>query len=66
MQVWLNDSPLDLPHALTLDEVLKQWADVGSTFAVAVNHIFIPKASHTQTMLQAGDRIDIVTPMQGG
>lgn len=66
MQVWLNDSPVDLLHALTLEEALKQWPDLGSTFAVAINHVFIPKNNHAQTMIQAGDRIDIVTPMQGG
>ncbi|MEM8582557.1 MAG: sulfur carrier protein ThiS [Pseudomonadota bacterium] len=34
--------------------------------ATAVNEAFIPKASRADTPLKAGDRVEILAPMQGG
>ncbi len=35
-------------------------------FAVAVNEAFIPKASYHNVELKDGDKVELVTPMQGG
>lgn len=66
MQIWLNDVPMDLPSTMTLEQALETFSYGHSTFAVAINHIFIPKQEHPNTMINPGDRIDIVVPMQGG
>lgn len=66
MQIWLNDLTLEVNDSLTLDQVLALHTEPGSTFAVAVNQVFIPKQAHSSTVLQPGDRLDLVTPMQGG
>lgn len=66
MQVQVNDTPHTLDENTTLVDALKQWGYTGAEFAVAVNMTFIPKSAHAQTTLNAGDTIDIVTPMQGG
>lgn len=35
-------------------------------FAVSVNTIFIPKARYAETVLNEGDKIEIVRPVVGG
>ena len=47
---------------LALLERRKQAAGV----AVAVNGEFVPKSQHSTRLLQNGDEVDIVAPMQGG
>lgn len=34
--------------------------------AIAINKIFIPRSQYKTTVLQQGDQLEIVTPMQGG
>jgi sulfur carrier protein len=36
------------------------------TFAAAVNTSFIPRHQYAHTVIQPGDHIEIVMPMQGG
>lgn len=52
-------------HQQTLSELLciRQPA---KPFAVAINTVFIPKGCYQETVLQEGDRIDIVSPVVGG
>jgi sulfur carrier protein len=66
MKVWLNDEPVDLPESLNLKAAIEHWAYAGTTFAVAINHQFIPQSHYEHTFIQPGDRLDFVTPMQGG
>ncbi len=49
-----------------LQELLKILHKDGLHFAVAVNEIFISKADYFKTLLNNGDKIEIVQPMQGG
>lgn len=37
-----------------------------NTYAVAINMQFVPKANYASTMLQDGDVIELLAPMQGG
>jgi len=66
MQVYLNDLPVDLPDNLVIAEALAHWEHIRGTFAVAVNNSFVPTGAYQSTPLNQGDRIDIITPMQGG
>ncbi len=34
--------------------------------ATALNGAFVPKAARAQTVLQDGDRLEVLAPMQGG
>ena len=38
----------------------------GTHFAIAVNYDVLPKSRWAETMLKAGDEIEIITPRQGG
>jgi len=64
--VTLNGKQTEITHSHCLDEFLKQHGYAEQTIAVAINQQFIPKHRYTNTHLQSGDRIEIVSPMQGG
>lgn len=35
-------------------------------FAIAINNQFIPRTAYSTTLLDEGDRVDVIVPMQGG
>jgi sulfur carrier protein len=52
-------------HCDTLDALLKH-LDPSPPFAIAVNGAFLPAHLREQTFLNAGDRIELLSPIQGG
>ncbi len=38
----------------------------GTHFAIALNYDVVPKSRWAETLLKAGDEIEIITPRQGG
>jgi sulfur carrier protein len=38
----------------------------GTHFAIALNYDVVPKSLWAETLLNAGDEIEIITPRQGG
>ena len=67
--ILVNGETRPLPHpGVTLEQFLKTM-DVGaqtSGVAVAVNDEVVRKQDWAATMLEAGDRVEIVTAKQGG
>ena len=54
-------------QAATLHGLLQERGyDLKSAFACAVNRDFVPRPQWPARNLQAGDRIDVVTPITGG
>lgn len=49
-----------------LDRVLADLGYQGRSVAVAVNATFVPRAAWTERIIKAGDRLDVVAPIQGG
>lgn len=70
IELWLNNEKCALTHNTTLSDALTEWKNsgliCGNAFAIAINTLFIPRSSYTDTVLANGDRIDLVVPMQGG
>ena len=66
MIIFVNDQPLSLIASCTLQEMLEQKNKSTAHIAVAINQQFIPQIRFSSTILQEGDRIDLITPMQGG
>ncbi len=52
--------------ARSLAEVLEELDYGGLAIATAVNGTFVPAAARAGTLLQDGDRIEVLAPMQGG
>jgi sulfur carrier protein len=52
--------------AATLAELLIEADFAGTRVATAVNGAFVPEKARSETKLVAGDKIEILTPRQGG
>lgn len=65
MDIEINQRPAQAPQGSTLAELL---SSQGFTppYAVAINTRFVPRSAYAQTHLQAGDRIEVITPVTGG
>ncbi len=53
-------------QAETLIALLKEQGVIDKKYAVAVNESFVARAQYHDCQLSSGDRIELVTPMQGG
>ncbi len=50
---------------LTVEELLKAM-NFGKGIAVALNETFVMKSKYHETNISDGDRLDILSPVQGG
>lgn len=66
INVLLNDVITEVTDGICISDALNIWKYTATSIAVAVNETFIPKSLYETVRLNDGDKIDIVTPMQGG
>ena len=71
MQISVNGEPACLkglaePDERRLVRVLEELGYGGKKVAVAVNETFVPRGGWQTHRIEAGDRLDIVAPIQGG
>jgi sulfur carrier protein len=66
LEITFNNIQVKLSSVTTLQEFLTANGYHDHYFAVAINRIFISKTNYQHTLLQSGDIVDIITPMQGG
>ena len=62
----LNNEMITVEKNTTLATLLDQLGYQDQSFAVAINECFIPRNQYSTTQLNTDDRVEIVTPMQGG
>ena len=62
--IYLNTQRIELQKPCSLIDILHNHID--GNFAIAVNRKFIAKAHYANYILQDGDQIEMITPMQGG
>jgi sulfur carrier protein len=65
MRIVLNGEPRQV-RSLRLAEALDELGYGGATVATAVNGSFVPAPSRGATELAEGDRLEVLTPRQGG
>ena len=65
MRVIVNGEQREI-SAGSVDALLSELEYEGTHFAIALNYDVLPKSRWSQTQLQAGDEIEIITPRQGG
>ena len=66
MQLIVNGRPQNADAQITLAELVPAVSDRNSGIAVAVNSEFVPRSTWSSTPLSEGDRVDVVTAVQGG
>ena len=66
IQVTINGEPKELEANLTITQMLKALGYDNQWLGVAVNTEFVSKTAHDTTIIQEGDQIEILSPIQGG
>ncbi len=66
MQITLNGQPQQATDDISLTELVSQVSDRTSGIAVALNSDVVPRSSWPETTVRDGDRVDVVTAVQGG
>ena len=66
MDLIINGEPRQLPAPLSVATLLEQRGLAGKRVAVERNGEIVPKSRHADTLLAAGDRIEIVVAVGGG
>ncbi|MBS0358618.1 MAG: sulfur carrier protein ThiS [Proteobacteria bacterium] len=64
--IQLNGKKIQLLKEQSLSEALISLGYESPHIAVAINEVFIPRTHYVDYQLQEHDRIEIVSPMQGG
>ena len=66
IEVSVNGEFRRLAEGLNVAQMIEALNYKTKGFAVAVNTTFVAIASYQKTIIQAGDSIDILAPVQGG
>lgn len=65
MKIIVNGETVEVRDA-SLPAILDELGYGDERVATAVNEVFVPAGSRSAATLEAGDRLEIVTPRQGG
>jgi sulfur carrier protein len=65
MRVTVNGERREIASR-SVEALLSELEYEGTHFAIALNYDVLPRSRWSQTQLQAGDEIEIITPRQGG
>jgi sulfur carrier protein len=66
IKVSINGEIKELNKNLTVSKMLDILEYKSKSFAVAINTTFVPLTKYDQTIINNGDTIDILAPVQGG
>ncbi|MEV7383376.1 sulfur carrier protein ThiS [Streptomyces lydicus] len=64
--VSVNGEPREVPGGLTLDRLVATLTAAPSGVAAAVNETVVPRSQWPTTALGDGDRVEVLTAVQGG
>jgi sulfur carrier protein len=64
--VSVNGEPRELAPGLTLDRLVAAFTTAPSGVAAAVNETVVPRGQWPATALRDGDRVEVLTAVQGG
>ena len=66
MEVVVNGEKRELPDGITISQLLEMMKVAPERVVVEVNLTILKRAQHASTVLQAGDRVEIVHFVGGG
>ena len=64
--VTINGEQKTLRQACNLLVAINDWQLGDETFAIAINGQFVPRNCYADTLLNDGDAVELLVPMQGG
>ena len=65
IEVFINDKAQQVAKGVSIEQLVSQFAGAGP-FAVALNGEFVGKENYDKTAVSDKDKIDILSPIQGG
>ncbi|WP_307167553.1 sulfur carrier protein ThiS [Streptomyces rishiriensis] len=66
MSVSVNGEPREFAPGTALDSVVRSLTPAPSGVAAALNETVVPRAQWPSTALRDGDRVEVLTAVQGG
>ena len=66
MNISVNGEPRDVRPGTALDTVVRSLTTSPSGVAAALNETVVPRAQWPATSLSEGDRVEVLTAVQGG
>jgi sulfur carrier protein len=66
IRIRFNDQLVTLASPLNLSQFLIMHTKQNGCYAVALNRQFIAESNYSTKLLQEGDHVELITPMQGG
>lgn len=66
MEIIVNGEPRQVAEKYTVAQLLEEMGLVGRRLAVEVNLEIVPRSTHADHLLQAGDKVEIVHAIGGG
>jgi sulfur carrier protein len=66
VQILVNGKQKQLADGISVSELVAAVSDRMTGIAVAVNNEVVPRGGWSSTALGDGDRVDVVTAVQGG
>ena len=66
LKLTLNGELKELPEIMSLEKAIIHWQPDAEKFAVAVNGEFVPRGNYADTLLQADDQVELLSPIVGG
>ncbi|MCF4137901.1 sulfur carrier protein ThiS [Streptomyces sp. Tue 6430] len=66
MKISVNGERRDVAPGTALDGVVRSLAPASSGVAAALNETVVPRARWSATVLSDGDRVEVLTAVQGG
>ncbi|GHA51816.1 sulfur carrier protein ThiS [Streptomyces purpurascens] len=66
MNISVNGEPRDVRPGTALDTVVRSLTTSPSGVAAALNETVVPRAQWPSTSLSDGDRVEVLTAVQGG
>ena len=64
--IHVNGEPREVADDLTLDRLVATLTTAPTGVAAAVNETVVPRGRWPRTLLGAGDRVEVLTAVQGG
>ena len=66
MNIYVNGEPREIAPGTALDTVVRTLTPAPSGVAAALNATVVPRAQWPRTPLADGDRVEVLTAVQGG
>lgn len=66
MNISVNGEPRDFAPGTALDTVVRTLTPAPSGVAAALNETVVPRGQWSSTSLAEGDRVEVLTAVQGG